>query len=527
MPAPQLPQGHVVAGKYSIQAPIGGTSGPTITYSAVTAQGRQVALKMFDMAIRQHAEAMGTIERIYQVLGSLPPDGIVPVIDAGYDPVTGAPYSVTEVASCPSLAQATAQGALPAEAVGSLLRSMGQTLDAAHGMQLFHHALRPTNVFVAGQPPALTARVMDFGAELVRRTLPTPEAQAQSAPWLAPEQVQGAPAGAAADVFSAALVAFFAMTGRSFWRACAGPQPDLAAWQQELMAPRTPPSLRALELGVSVPGTIDKVMMRALSPDPNERPRSVGEFAQALAQAIVSRDTAATAALPASAFLPPPGAEMHAAAGPPATPDQGWSAPPPPMQGPPGAMMGPPGMTPPPGGVMNAAPAAAYPPEQRSSSKLVPILIGVAALLLVVGSVAAWFLLSGKETTETGPIAVTPVVTAPPETPEPAAEEDAGPPPVTDADVTLSCKPACDGITVDGQAFSSPGKLTAGTHQVVATKAGYDASNDTLEVVAGTPVTKEYALVKTPVAPAGNPKPAGTPTIPKEKCGKFLKRCKD
>jgi hypothetical protein len=64
---------------------------------------------------------------------------------------------------------------------------------------------------------------------------------------------------------------------------------------------------------------------------------------------------------------------------------------------------------------------------------------------------------------------------------------------------------------VDGQAFSSPGKLTAGTHQVVATKAGYDASNDTLEVVAGTPVTKEYALVKTPVAPAGNPKPAGTP----------------
>jgi hypothetical protein len=89
-------------------------------------------------------------------------------------------------------------------------------------------------------------------------------------------------------------VAFFAMTGRSFWRACAGPQPDLAAWQQELMAPRTPPSLRALELGVSVPGTIDKVMMRALSPDPNERPRSVGEFAQALAQAIVSRDTAAT-----------------------------------------------------------------------------------------------------------------------------------------------------------------------------------------------------------------------------------------
>lgn len=531
MPAPQLPPGHVVAGKYSIQAPIGPTTGPTITYSAVTGQGRQVALKMFDMAIRQHAEAMGTIERIYQVLGSLPPDGIVPVIDAGYDPATGAPYSVTDVAGSPSLAQATAQGPLPAEAVGSMLRSIGQTLDAAHGMQLFHHALRPSNVFVTGQPPALGARVMDFGAEIVRRALPTPETQAQSAPWLAPEQVQGAAAGAPADVFTAALVAFFAMTGRSYWRACQGAQPDLAAWQQELMAPRTPPSLRALELGVSLPGTIDKPLMRALSPDPSERPRSVSEFAAALAQGIASRDTAATAALPASAFMPPQGAEMQPPQGGPAPGGQGsWSAPPPPMQGPPGGMQGgmqgPPGMTPPPPGAMAAAPA--YPQqEQRSSSKLVPILIGVAALVLVVGSVAAWFLLSGKETAETGPVAVVPAETTPVETPpEPTAEEDAGPPPVTDADVALSCKPACDSITVDGQEFAS-GKLTAGTHQIVATKAGYDATNDTLEVVAGTPVTKEYALTKTPSAPS-NPKPTGTPTIPpKEKCGKFLKRCKD
>lgn len=160
-------------------------------------------------------------------------------MNTGYDPVTGAPYSVTEVASCPSLAQATAQGALPAEAVGSLLRSIGQTLDAAHGMQLFHHALRPTNVFVAGQPPALTARVMNSARSWCGARCPRPKHKRSRRLGSRPSRCRARP-GAAADVFSAALVAFFAMTGRSFWRACAGPQPNLAAWQQELMARARP-----------------------------------------------------------------------------------------------------------------------------------------------------------------------------------------------------------------------------------------------------------------------------------------------
>ncbi len=525
MTAPQLPPGHVVAGKYSIQNPISAASGSTITYSAVTAQGQQVALKLFDMAIRQHAEAMARIERVFAAVNGLPPEGIVRVADAGYDPASGAPYSVTEVVAMPSLAMALQNGPMTPDAVSEMLRAIGATLDAAHGMQLVHGALKPTNVFVNPAQPG-GAKVMDFGASVVLQALPTPEAQAASAPWLAPEQVHGAAAGPGADVFTLGLIAFFALTGRSYWRACQGAAPDLAAWQQELAAQRTAPSLRALELGVSLPGSIDQPLMIALAPDPGQRFRSAGELAQAFARGVANRDTAATAALPASAFLPPPGMEA-AGAQPPQGPPQGgppqgnsWSAPPPAG-----------GMTPPPGAygmdAMNAAPPASpQAAQQRSSSKLVPVLIALAALVLVVGSVAAWFFMTHGDTPEIGPVAVTvPTETQPAEPPPPVVEEDAGEPPPTDAEVTLSCNPACDTLTVDGQPFSSPSKLTAGDHAVVASKAGHTPQNETITVVAGTPLSREFTLTPVPKAPS-NTGPSA-PALPKEKCGKFLKRCKE
>ena len=64
--------------------------------------------------------------------------------------------------------------------------------------------------------PAFDTRVADFGMSLVRKALPVPAKDAGWLPWLSPEQVDGSePAGPAADVFTLALVAFFAATGKT------------------------------------------------------------------------------------------------------------------------------------------------------------------------------------------------------------------------------------------------------------------------------------------------------------------------
>jgi hypothetical protein len=282
--APQLSPGYVVAGKYSIQAPLG-HGGSSATYRAVDATGRSVALRIYSPAIAQRADVMSMIEQIYTASNGLPPDAVLPVIDAGYDPQTAAPFTVTDFSPDPSLAQLVAQRPLSPQEVSTIAQNLGRTLDAAHVRQLMHHALKPTNVFVSQQ--SLAVRVMDFGAGLSRTYVQTNEGYAIAAPWVAPEQMQSpTPAGPAADVFAMGLLLFHALTGRSYWRSCQGPQPDLNAWQQELFGPRTPASQRAAELGVSIPPGLDAVFNRALAINPDERPRQASELAAVFASSI-------------------------------------------------------------------------------------------------------------------------------------------------------------------------------------------------------------------------------------------------
>src|SRR5581483_6796859 len=138
-----------------------------------------------------------------------------------------------------------------------------------------HHALKPTNVFV--RTSDMGAVVADFGAGIARAAAPSQEGYAAAAPWLAPEQAQGAQAGAGADVFALALLAFTALTGKSYWLACQHAAPDVASWQRELLSPRTPPSARATQLGLSLHGAFDAVIARGLAIDPRERFATAGE----------------------------------------------------------------------------------------------------------------------------------------------------------------------------------------------------------------------------------------------------------
>jgi hypothetical protein len=333
--APQLAAGTVVSQKYQLGGCLG-YAGSSATYLAMGSDGREVVLKIFDPAIRQRADIMGAIEQTYAATNALPQDVAAPLLDAGYDPSTGAPFSVGERIPFPTLAQLATQRPLGAEELSSILGVLGNVLGQAHARQLFHHALKPTNVFV-GFATGHGVRITDFGAGLARAAVPTQEGYALAAPWMAPEQVQGqTPAGAAADVFATGLLMFYALTGRPYWRSCQGTM-DLQGWQRELMGPRTPPSARALQLGVQLNSAYDGVLGCALSVDPNQRYRSVSELAQAF-EALVGvppPESQSTMAFPASAYGLAPGQRDGAAGYPPAPGPAagGYGAPPAPTAG--------------------------------------------------------------------------------------------------------------------------------------------------------------------------------------------------
>ena len=559
MSAPQLAPGTVVAQKYQVGACLG-YSGSSATYQAASADGREVVLKMFDPAIRQRADIMAAIEQTYAATNALPQDVAVPLLDAGYDAATGAPCSVGERIPFASLLQLASQRPLTPEEVSNILGVLAQLFDRAHARQLFHHAIKPTNIFVGQQ--GYGVRVTDFGAGLPRAAAPTQEGYAAAAPWMAPEQVQGTvPAGAPADVFATALVVFFALTGRSYWLSCQG-EVNLAAWQQEVFGQRTPPSARAMQLGVTLNSAFDGVLGCALSVDPNQRYRSVSEFATALDGVVTGKapESQATMAFPAGAlgmmggeYPPAPAAQAQYGAAPMQQQQQA------PAQQP-DAAAGYPGngphvssqAAPPSNGLGETAAGRPIDPavHQRrpSASKLAPILVGVVAVVLLGGAAAAFVALGRKPATDpaatasaSAPSADAPTASAsaaPAETASAAPSASAAPPaetasaaPSAEPEVpptesTLACDPECDEIKLDDKPIElgKPLVIPAGKHTVTATKAGYVSVKETLTVKQDEKIEKTFKLKEkpaagpapAPAAPAGGPKP----------CGKFLKRCK-
>ena len=81
MTAPQLPPGHVVAGKYSIVGVLG-YGGTAATYRAAGADARAFAVKIFDPALAQRSDVMASLEQVYGASNALPGTDAARIIDA-------------------------------------------------------------------------------------------------------------------------------------------------------------------------------------------------------------------------------------------------------------------------------------------------------------------------------------------------------------------------------------------------------------------------------------------------------------
>lgn len=504
MTAPHLGPGHSVAGKYQVQQLLGFT-GEVASYRATDPHGQDVVVKLYDPAIGQRADVMGRLERVHATVSQLPA-GAVRVLDAGYDAGSGAPFSVSEFVAWPTLTQWLARAPLQPPMVARILQSLAQVMDAAHQAQLCHGALKPNNVFVSPGGEG-HVRVTDFGASVVRSTSPTHEAYAQSAPWWAPEQLNAsAVLGPATDVFAAGLLAFYALTGRSFWVSCQSSPPDLQAWQQEVMGPRPLASSRARELGLVVNSALDVAFERALAVGQGERPQSVGELAGQFGALAGYADDPNNPTLALDG-----GADSALTPG----------LPPVPLEN-----------------------------KRKQSSPIVPIVIGVGAAV-VLGGVGVAYLFTRTDGPD--PVADATTATAEPapaaspsaddtDDDEPPTDEDEGSPAPSSSDgdggagadedesdgggggeavdsveVKIVCEPACSSLVVDGEVIKKPEEplqLKPGEHTIKMMKPGYAVRTEKVNVEAEKPIEKTFALTKLRYRPQ------------KKRCSKFLKNCR-
>ena len=475
-----------------------GVPGEGATYHAVASSGHEVVLKVYDPVIGQRADVMAKLAQVHESVAQLPIAMVVPAADSGYDPTTSAPYVVSEFVQQPSLDALVRNGPLAPLVVAKILENLARVLETCHARHIHHLALKPANIFV-GPGPEFAVRVCDFGVSIVRSTGPTHETFAKSAPWWAPEQLQPTSAlGAPADVFTAALLAFYLLTAKSFWQSCQSFPPDLARLRVEVAAPRVTVSQRGTQLGVVLPASLDAVFSWALSVDQNARPASL----MALVQAIVAaaggaspvddepqQRPALTMAFPEFEATPLAGNGQQKAA------EFGY----------PGAPTGGVG-----GGSLTPGLPPVAPEVRRNTSAAKPILIGVGMAMLVVG-VLAFFLLRQTKPKEVvyvpdaGPVSVP--LGAPPnaasEVPalaipnsaeevvplETASSDVANLPPVEPEKITLTltCSPACEQLLVDNEIIpileeKTELKLVPGKHNLEAHKTGFIVIKETIDV---------------------------------------------
>jgi Tol biopolymer transport system component len=257
-----------------------------------TRLGREVAIKVIGGDDARDADRRQRFQREARAIASLAHSNICAIHDVGAE--AGTDYLVLELLEGESLAARLRRGALPLDEALARAIEMARALDHAHGAGIIHRDLKPANVMLT---PA-GAKVLDFGlARITRGDTDAPAAAAVTvtapltgagavlgtAPYMAPEQIEGRAADARTDVFAFGATLFEMLTGRRAFEAETTPGLIGAIVRGDT------PSLLALK--PDLPPALDRLVRTCLDKDPRARFASMHDVAIALQW--VRDDTAA------------------------------------------------------------------------------------------------------------------------------------------------------------------------------------------------------------------------------------------
>lgn len=158
-----------------------------------------------------------------------------------------------------------------------MMRELLSALDYAHRQSIVHRDVKPANLLIEADG---RVKLTDFGVARIQDSGEVTRTQGSmvgTLKYMSPEQVQGQPIDARADLFAVGIVLYQLLTGR---RPFDG-DTDFAIIQQIVNhSPAAPSSFNNL-----LPPAIDAVVARALTKKREQRFATAHEFAQALQEA--------------------------------------------------------------------------------------------------------------------------------------------------------------------------------------------------------------------------------------------------
>lgn len=275
-----------LAGRYEVRAMIGRGGMAQVHLGFDTRLSRVVAIKMLRTDLARDSLFQTRFRREAQSAASLNHPNIVAVYDTGEEELhtpdgssVQVPYIVMEYVEGHTVRDLLAGGApVPIDEAIEIISGVLAALEYSHSHGLVHRDIKPGNVMLTNQGKI---KVMDFGiARAVtdsQATMTQTNAVVGTAQYLSPEQARGEVVDARSDLYSTGCVLFELLTGRPPFK---GDSAVSVAYQHVSELPPTPSSLTS-----DVPESIDRVVMKSLAKDKEQRYRTAHDMLSDLERA--------------------------------------------------------------------------------------------------------------------------------------------------------------------------------------------------------------------------------------------------
>ena len=285
--------GRVIAGRYTVRVHIGGGGMADVFRATDEELGVDVAIKLLKPRMASD-ELRARMVQEAQAAAQVRHSNVVRVFGTGKLDSTA--YIAMELLAGPNLEQYVREyrdQRIPWKEALDLLLPALDGLHAIHERGYIHRDIKPGNILVTrepGCPPQ--AIVIDLGLVKPDRTLrnaaspPTTEAGRMlcTPGYTSPEQAAGKPVDRRSDVYSMAITLYRVLAGRLPFADARG-QPMFAVLAKHIFS--EPTLLAKAAVGTHIPPSIAAVVESALRKNPNDRPRTMQAFADALRTAAL------------------------------------------------------------------------------------------------------------------------------------------------------------------------------------------------------------------------------------------------
>ncbi len=346
-------------GRYKVEKILGRGAMGVVYLAEDPVIGRQVAIKV----IQAHAgldkeeleQLQARFEREFKSAGTLSHPNIVTIHDVGQE--DDCSFIAMEFVKGEGLDEVIASNrVLSFKEIADLTLQICDGLDYAHERGVIHRDIKPANIIITreGRP-----KITDFGIAKVTTTTLTRTGTVIGTPsYMSPEQVTGHPVTGASDQFSVAVMTYQLATGE---RPFIGDSATTIMYKIVHEKPVRPKVLNA-----RLPEALDRALIRGLEKDPAQRYPSCNAFAEAVRNALGAAPADATVALTdrgAATALSADSEELPVPA--------------------------------PPSGVPPAGPLPAVAPFAAQPKSRAPLIAGIAAVAVIVGSLGIWAVTRG------------------------------------------------------------------------------------------------------------------------------------